>query len=93
METGTILSISLIIAGILLWGCWFYIYPQVHRWTDCDHDTETSGWNAIKFCFGVAPILVAFGVHTLFNIHPYISIALLLISPISLFVIYRLKKV
>lgn len=88
-----ILGISLLVAGILLLGLGVYLYPKVYRWTDCDQDTETNGWQVLKFIFGIAPILVVFGVYGLFKLPSDVFFALLLLSPLSVFVIYRLKKV
>lgn len=93
MDKMVILGISLLVAGILLLGLGVYLYPKVYRWTDCDQDTETNGWQVLKFIFGIAPILVVFGVYGLFKLPSDVFFALLLLSPLSVFVIYRLKKV
>lgn len=46
----------------------------------------------LKFIFGAAPILIVLGVCGLFELSDYEFFALLLLSPISVFIIYRLKK-
>lgn len=92
MDKMVILEISLLVVGILMLGYGFYLYPKVYRWTDCDQDTETNGWHVLKFIFGAAPILIVLGVCGLFELSDYEFFALLLLSPISVFIIYRLKK-
>ena len=87
-----ILGISLVVAGILLLGLRVYLYPKVYRWTDCDQDTETNGWHVLKFIFGAAPILIVLGICGLFKLSDPAFFALFLFSPISVFIIYRLKK-
>lgn len=92
MDKMVILEISLLVVGILMLGYGFYLYPKVYRWTDCDQDTETNGWHVLKFIFGAAPILIVLGVCGLFELSDYEFFTLLLLSPISVFIIYRLKK-
>lgn len=93
MDKIIILGVLLVVAGILLWSYGFYLYPKVYRWTDCDQDTETAGWHVLKFIFGAAPILIVFGITVLFKLPSNVFFALLLLSPLSVFIIYRLKKV
>ena len=88
-----ILGSSLLAAGILLLVLGVYLYPKVYRWTDCDQDTETNGWQVLKFIFGIAPILIVFGVYSLFKLSSDVFFVLLLLSPLSVFVLYHLKKV
>ncbi len=85
-------GISLVVAGILLLGLGIYLYPKVYRWTDCDQDTETNGWHILKFIFGAAPILIVLGGLGLFKPSDHAFFALFLLSPLSVFVLYRLKK-
>lgn len=87
-----ILEISVLVVGILMLGYGFYLYPKVYRWTDCDQDTETNGWQVLKFIFGAAPILIVLGVCSLFKLSDPAFVALYLLSPLSVFIIYRLKK-
>ena len=93
MDKMVILGSSLLAAGILLLVLGVYLYPKVYRWTDCDQDTETNGWQVLKFIFGIAPILIVFGVYSLFKLSSDVFFVLLLLSPLSVFVLYHLKKV
>lgn len=86
------LGIVLIIIGVVLWGYGFYIYPKVYRWTDCDHDTETIDWKFLKEVFALAPVITIFGVRCLVELHILVVLSLLLLSPISVGLLYLLKK-
>ena len=86
------LGIVLIIIGAALWGYGIYIYPKVYRWTDCDHDTETIDWKFLKEVFALAPIFIVFGVRCLVDLPLLAVLSLLLLSPISVGLLYLLKK-